>query len=787
MIFELLRDFSEAIAAFPKERPDAKTLGLLQKAIRRESHFLEQHPTTLFQTMWNQCWWHDGDVAASSMQSVNRGSDESETPDTRKTKLFQVLETWRSGKQHRTPGFIWLRSLRPPANPIDSGLIAVFRGHTGSVNSIDFSSDGCRLASGASDGSVKVWDLKSGVLLQSLIKTFTSDELAKLSPQEFVDIVHGGVGYRVPGLDVHAVAWSRDDRFIATASHRSLRIWDSESGTEHSCFGAGEILNDVAWSPCGQRLVTGGNENHVCIWDPATGDVVAKTTCSDMVTAVRFVGTAEKVLAGCFDGSIVFYDWKNDSCEAIRPSGQGRINVLEVASSFDRAAWGLDDGTFTVWNVQTKKIQYSQKLHSGVRGLSFSPDGLLLAVMEDDGSLCVFSLQDGSLVRSISTEDLQGGAVAIAPDGLTIACTSGHCIAIRDMQSDADPREMTYDHGTYLDGVELSPDGRRLVTVGRFDPVPRLCDGTDGKKLRDLSSTPHDARFASFSPDGQSVVVVDEAGLLSAFDVDAVTPTMMSSDLPTDRLDRPLFAPDGNCLACGSREGAILIWDWPTKVLRTRLDGHKDWVNQLAFDTESQTLVSCAADQTVRVWDLQKNRERLCIVCESEGWLGVTCVAISGDGKRVASGGASMTVSLWDANDGRLLNEFRGHRQQISQLAFTPDGRFLLSASQHEPEIMIWDLNRGSCVESISGTTDLSALAIKRHEHPWRWIGRTDDSLIETMDGKTVAAWFPRPLASVTAYPSGRIWAGSIDNHLCIVAIEGNMPLPGVIQQPEKR
>ena len=57
MIFELAADCSAALAAMPREHSRLHTLELFEEAIRRDIHFTARHPTTLFQSMWNLCWW----------------------------------------------------------------------------------------------------------------------------------------------------------------------------------------------------------------------------------------------------------------------------------------------------------------------------------------------------------------------------------------------------------------------------------------------------------------------------------------------------------------------------------------------------------------------------------------------------------------------------------------------------------------------------------------------------------------------------------------------------------
>ena len=65
MIFNLASDFAAALAALPQDHPRRRLLSLLEEAVRRDVHFIDRHPTTLFQCMWNSCWWYDCPEAAA--------------------------------------------------------------------------------------------------------------------------------------------------------------------------------------------------------------------------------------------------------------------------------------------------------------------------------------------------------------------------------------------------------------------------------------------------------------------------------------------------------------------------------------------------------------------------------------------------------------------------------------------------------------------------------------------------------------------------------------------------
>ena len=62
--FDLVQDFVAVLEAMPADHPWRRILKLLDEANRRDVHFIDRHPTTLFQCLWNTCWWYDCPDAA---------------------------------------------------------------------------------------------------------------------------------------------------------------------------------------------------------------------------------------------------------------------------------------------------------------------------------------------------------------------------------------------------------------------------------------------------------------------------------------------------------------------------------------------------------------------------------------------------------------------------------------------------------------------------------------------------------------------------------------------------
>ena len=89
----------------------------------------------------------------------------------------------------------------------------------------------------------------------------------------------------------------------------------------------------------------------------------------------------------------------------------------------------------------------------------------------------------------------------------------------------------------------------------------------------------------------------------------------------------------------------------------------------------------------------------------------------------------------------------------------------------------VWDAATGDCLEVIQGFGDVAAIAAPASVFPWRAMSRKWETVIEPASGGEAVAWFPAALDCITTHPSGRIWAGTVRNHLYLIRLEGDPDL----------
>ena len=182
------------------------------------------------------------------------------------------------------------------------------------------------------------------------------------------------------------------DRRRAALGHYdgTIELLEIDSGTSAVWRAHTGAVLSVAFSPLGDKLVSGGRDRSVAVWDVATQKTLAsREEHRGGVCAVAFSKNGKMIASGCAASTIKF--WKTESLMdgpvGSVSSHESAIRTLAFAPDGGTLASGSEDNSVKLWNVPLAKQVASFKYKSHVRLVAFSPDGNNLAVVTDNGTL----------------------------------------------------------------------------------------------------------------------------------------------------------------------------------------------------------------------------------------------------------------------------------------------------------------------------------------------------------------------------------------------------------------
>ncbi len=161
-------------------------------------------------------------------------------------------------------------------------------------------------------------------------------------------------------------------------------------------------------------------------------------------------------------------------------------------------------------------------------------------------------------------------------------------------------------------------------------------------------------------------------------------------------INRMAWSPDGRTIAAPSDSQAIRLWDMHTRQRLRTLTGHTGFVYSVAWSPDNSMLASASSDSTVRLWNINVEQEPHVL----KGHIGdVYSVAWSSIGNFVASGAADGTIRLWDGQTGQPLHTQFDTPEPINCVAWSPVESVLASSSS--TGIILWDVNAGKPLRTL--------------------------------------------------------------------------------------
>jgi WD40 repeat protein len=461
----------------------------------------------------------------------------------------------------------------------------------------------------------------------------------------------------------------------------------------------------LTFSPNGKRLVSGGGDNRVRLWDAGTGRPLRSLVRPNGIECMALSPDGKMLAMGDYRGNILLVDADLAAPPRFLGLHQNSVQALAFMPDGKTLASGGKDRIVRVWDaVAGAEVRRLEGHQAGVLAVSCSSDGKLLASGSGDTTVRIWDLASGKMLHTLrphksrSKEHPERSWVhrlAFSPRGGVLAIGTGGTEAGDGTVSFWDAatgkemgRPEGYDKERTIDSLAFAPDGKALA-VGALDTSSlRLWQVETGKCLREF-------------------------------------PPVSAQDM--------CFSPDGRTLATGESDHRIHLRDVATGREPPRPPGESSGVVSVSFSPDDRSLATIGWFGEAHMWDSATGRHLRSLQSPPPDIRNRInpSLCFMPDGRTLIGTYPPNILGLWDAATGKHLRSFSPAERGISAFRIAPDGNSLAVET-----------------DLADGTSVLQLYDVRKHEHgrilrptrppkPGMWM---HGALSLTRDGSAVAA-----------------------------------------------
>ncbi|WP_017652228.1 caspase family protein [Fortiea contorta] len=522
----------------------------------------------------------------------------------------------------------------------------IFTGHTDQVCGLSFSPDDQQLVSASADGSIRLWSLNSGELIQTInqqsltvidaIFNREGDLLISLIPRLRCETIQSWnfneskifIKSNTPFIpenvfpeenQVRNIAFSPDNKILAFDYARQIKLWNFneksidllDAQDRHN-----DNINRLDFSPSSAILASAGGDGFIKVWDINTKKLLKEWKEEGAIfSSVKFIDDKTIVFSD-LNGKIIIGNFVDDNKQDLidkQDRNQEAVNTLAVSRNPDCnfIASGSQDGYIKIWDCQNREYINGHK-------------GSSLAITD-----VAFSNKNSQMLASAGADGIVKIWTIISPpiiDGWTFS---------------------------------FNPHNYQIVTGSQNDGSIKLwSENFTLKKTLDNPSNRVRVFKVKFSPDGGTIIStslsIEDGQKKGIIEIWSSEGELMQT-LPI--MDKPppasiSFSPDSKTfIPVNRREKKVNICK-----LKDLVDGNplytfstNEYVQDVSFSPDGKN-IAVLVGKEIDIWNLTNEKENSAISLKTPDENEMVAMSFSPDGKFIAAAGITGTVYFWDLN-----------------------------------------------------------------------------------------------------------------------------------------
>lgn len=464
----------------------------------------------------------------------------------------------------------------------------------------------------------------------------------------------------------------------------------------------------------------------------------------------RYLAVATKI-------GLWWYEVATMSPVALWETERGMVSDIAFSPNGRWIAVSNWDKVLKVWDIQRGVSITQIELTDFWAPFIFSPNNRWVAIgNRDTGNVEFREPETGKIVSTLMGEAEKGGEfmpIAFSPDTQLLASTircdtndDAESIIVWDIESGERVAYLT-GHTGYIYRLCFSPCGRFLVSGGEEDGTVIIWDVGSWQHIKTHTGYGKSDMIPSYSPEGMlrvaavsdnddtvtvwdlenneklytadseaSVAFSNGSQLAYQYEPEFLEVWMLGDANPrrtvqthisfVDTSESLIFSQDGTTIVAEYRYGSILLWDMASRQARPAIPTESAAKNQhIHVSSEGKLYVTSIHKNTVKLW---KTGSCGSLIAEFTGNEFVCATALAPINNKLVSAHEGGNLIMWDVQSGDKLRAFRHPLQtstddsdQAWKLVFSPDGSLLVSYTEDEANVRLWNMENGEEIQEF--------------------------------------------------------------------------------------
>jgi WD40 repeat protein len=599
---------------------------------------------------------------------------------------------------------------------------------------------------------------------------------------------------------VNSVAFNPNGETIASGGDdRTIKIWSKNGKLQLTIPAHDDEITSVVFSPDGQTIASGSDDKIVKLWN-LKGSLIQEFPKNSKISGENKSQINKSPLS-----------LEGKSCKGASSNSNGHTEkVLSIAFSPDgkKLASASCDTTIKLWRLDGKLLQTFQGHSDRVNSVVFNPNkdsSIAIASGSLDNNVILWDL-NGKILNKLKGADIN--SVAFSPDGKTLVAGNGdgaNQIQVwKILKNKIKSPKIITGHNWAVRSLSFSPNGKTLISSSKdktlkiwdLEKIENTTDSAISPLIKTIEGHSEEIKKVVFSPDGKTIAsasadrdvrlwnieskflagnkdapdhqkkIYAQANFIS--DAKIITFESTQNRIETWSLDyKPLksymidsgriadlvFSPDKEKIVFTGLDGAIKILNLKNEKLRI-IPGHRKRITSLAVSSNGKMIASYGRDDVLKIWDWEGKLLQINDQCKISN---IHKMAFSPDGKKLAMSDEDTTLMVWELNDHKCTKsmKFFSHRKKIESVIFSPDGT-MIAAGSRDFTIKIWDLSKGE---------DSLPKNLQGHNHSVTSLAFSRDgkALVSGSRDKSAKVWSTKNGSLIRELPGSGGFVNSVD------------------------